>query len=266
MPHNTVDETPVLALHGIHYVRNANPILHGIDWTIARDQHWALLGANGAGKTSLLKIVTGYEWPTAGTVHVLGQHFGECDLRTLRKTIGWVNADLERRLPERDTALAIAASGFDASIGLFREITDAEWQLAHQALGQLGVDHFADRPFDRLSQGEQQRVLIARALVNDPALVILDEPCAGLDPVARAAFLDALQRLSRRDDAPTMVLVTHHIEEIGPWIDRVLVLKDGRALAAGPTSDVVTDDVLSNAFGKPCGVTHDGNGYVLRLE
>lgn len=256
----------VVEIDRLSCVRGGNEILSGISWVIERGRHWALLGSNGSGKTTLLKILTGYEWPTAGDVRVLGRHFGEYDLRELRKTIGWVSAAIEQRLPMRDTAVEIAASGFDASIGLYREPEAAEWERARQAIHQVGADAFANRAFGLLSQGEQQRVLIARSLVNDPALLVLDEPCAGLDPAAREHFLRDIERMLGQAAPPTVVLVTHHIEEIGPWVERVLVLKRGRTLAAGPVGETLTGDVMRQAFDIDCEVVKTGEQYRLTLR
>lgn len=255
----------VVELSNIHLVRNDVTILAGVSWTIRRGQHWGLLGANGSGKTSLLKVLTGYEWPTEGAVTVLGRRFGECSLPDLRRTIGWVSSSLEHRIPERDTALDVVASGYAASMGLYTDLAPAQWQHARHTLAQLGGGAYADRPYGLLSQGERQRALIARALVPGPAVLILDEPCAGLDPAAREAFLADLAALAARPTAPTVVLVTHHIEEIGPWIGHVLVLRGGRVLAAGPTADVLTAQQLGAAFGATCQVERVGARYALRL-
>ncbi|MFA5865611.1 MAG: ABC transporter ATP-binding protein [Phycisphaerae bacterium] len=257
---------PILDLKNIDFLRGSRMILSGVSWTIQPGQHWALLGANGSGKTTLLKIITGYEWPSEGSVSVLGQNFGQCNLPQLRKTIGWVSCALEHNLPEFDTALQIVASGFEASLGLYRDFTQNEFLYARQALEFLGGGYFVDQPYSQLSQGEQQRVLIARALVNKPALLILDEPCSGLDPAARESFLNDLARLTRQNNAPTLIYVTHHIEEIGPWITHVLVLKTGQTLAAGPAPEVLTSRLLSVAFDHPCIVENHNTRYYLRMH
>lgn len=256
----------VIQLTNITFIRSDRIILDRISWTIGRGQHWALLGANGSGKTSLLKIIAGYEWPSDGSVHVLGRHFGDCYLPELRKTIGWVSAAVEHRLPEEDTALEIAASGFDASLGLYRPLRRDETEQTRSALAALGIEGLADQPYQVLSQGEKQRVLIARALVNRPALLILDEPCAGLDPVSRERFLDDLGRLAETPESPTILLVTHHVEEIRPWIDNLLVLKEGRVLAAGSTAATLTAANMGDAFGHPCRIGNTHGRYRLDLN
>jgi iron complex transport system ATP-binding protein len=257
--------TPVVELRNISYVRNANRILEDVSWRIERGQHWALLGANGSGKTSLLKVVTGYEWPTEGEVFVLGERYGACDLREMRRRIGWVSSSLLTYLPTDDTALQVAASGLYASLGIYRDVTDEEWAVAREALARVNMSRFADRRYRLLSQGEQQRVLIARALVHRPALLILDEPCAGLDPAARENLLEDLARIAAHPEAPTLVMVTHHVEEIGPWITHAMILRAGRTLAQAPKTEALRDEHLSAAFGRPCRLERHGERYGLRV-
>jgi len=254
----------IVELRDITYIREGQTILSGVSWRIEPRQHWALLGANGSGKTTLLKVITGYEWPSAGEVAVLGQRFGECDLRALRKLVGWVSSAVLHQFPLHNTARDVVASGLDASIGLYRDFTDAEWAAAEAALTRVGATAVTGRAYRLLSQGEQQRVLIARALVNRPALLILDEPCAGLDPAARERFLEDLEGLTRPADAPTTILVTHHIEEIGPWVSDVLVLRGGRMLAVGAREAVLRAEVLAEAFEGVCRVEAVDGRYYLR--
>lgn len=255
----------IVKLQNIFFKRSDSTILNDISWTIEEKQHWALLGANGSGKTTLLKIITGYEWATKGTVHVFGERFGNCNLRELRKRIGWVSTALEHRLPEKDSAVEIVLSGIDASMGIFRDITENDLQLAHDALAKVNAANCTDRKFGILSQGEQQRILIARALVNKPGLLILDEPCAGLDPAAKVRFLDDLSGLANRSDAPTMILVTHHIEEIDSWINHVMVLKNGHVLSSGLKAEVLTRHILSEALNMEMLVKIEGQRYYLRF-
>ncbi|MCC6154595.1 MAG: ABC transporter ATP-binding protein [Candidatus Hydrogenedentes bacterium] len=250
---------PILSVNNVHFVRNHRQILNGVTWTIAPGEHWAILGANGSGKTTLLKIVTGYEWATEGSVEVLGERFGESDIRVLRKHVGWVSSSLEHRLPANDRAIDVVLSGLDASLGVYRSFDDSEKEAAHCALKSIGGEDLARKRYGVLSQGEQQRVLIARALVARPSILILDEPCAGLDPAARYRFLDDMGRLAQSSDAPALILVTHHIEEIGPWIGKVLVLKNGYVLKQGSPTTALTDEVLSDAFSIPCHVRKTTN-------
>ncbi|MCL4693903.1 MAG: ABC transporter ATP-binding protein [Candidatus Hydrogenedentes bacterium] len=256
---------PVLDLAGVDLVRGGTPILSGVNWRILRGEHWALLGANGSGKTTLLKVITGYEWPTSGSVTVLDNHHGDCDIRALRRHIGWVSSSLEHRLPPEERAVDVVLSGIDASIGVYRQYTEAEHSHAREMLRRVGGGSVSDRQYGVLSQGEQQRVLIARALIARPDLLILDEPCAGLDPAARARFLDDLGVLVKEPQSPNLVLVTHHVEEIGRWINRVLMLKSGRVLASGAPGEVLTDATLSRAFDAVCHVTCRGGGFQISV-
>lgn len=260
-----VPHDAVLVLRDVSFVRGGKPILSDITWAIEPGQHWALLGANGSGKTTLLKIVTGYEWASRGSVYVLGRHFGECDLRALRKAIGWVSASIDAQFPTADTALEIVLAGIDAALGIYRHYTPSETERARAALDAVGASGLAGQAFGTLSQGERQRVDIARALAVRPALLVLDEPCAGLDPVAREHFLKDLERLRGGTQAPATVLVTHHLEEIGPSISHVCVLKGGTIVESGPKALTLRDDVLSHAFDHPCMISRNGGRYRLQL-
>ena len=256
----------IVDAQNVSVFRNGSPILRSVSWRIAAGEHWALLGANGSGKTTLLKIMAGYEWPSEGTISVLGNKYGHCDLREHRKQIGWVSAALEQKLPGRDTVLEIVLSGIDATLGVYRAFDEDEIVRARECLRLMNLNSFANRTFGTLSQGEQQRALIARALVRKPALLILDEPCAGLDPAAREGFLENLDALAAAPDAPALVLVTHHIEEIRPWVSRVLALREGAAVYRGPTGDALTNEVLGTVFERPCWVVRENGRYRLDMR
>lgn len=263
---DSISPERVVSLVGVDCIRNTRPILSNVTWRIARGEHWALLGANGSGKTTLLKIVTGYEWATRGEVCVLGQRFGACDIRELRKSIGWVSTALEQRVPKHITASRVVASGIDASIGVYRDFTVGEERRVGEALAAVSAVPVAEQAFGLLSQGEQQRVLIARALVVRPKLLILDEPCAGLDPTARHQFLDDMGLLASGSEAPTIIFVTHHIEEIRPWIARVLALRDGTVTAEGTRDEVLSGPVLSRVFDADCEVRRANGEYHLTTK
>lgn len=256
----------VVEVGQVTFYRKQRAILSGINWHIEKGQHWALLGANGSGKTTLLKLICGYEWPTFGSVHVLGRRFGACDVRDLRKLIGWVSSAMCHQLPGHDSALHVAASGIEASIGLYRTFSDEELEKAHRILAHLGAEHIAGQRYNTLSQGEQQKTLIARALVSDPKLLILDEPCIGLDPASRERFLQDLDEFAARVDSPTMILVTHHIEEIRPWVGQVLMLKEGKVLTHGRPEEVICSTMMGRLFDCQCRVGKAENGYWLRME
>jgi iron complex transport system ATP-binding protein len=252
----------VIDIEGLRVEREA-VILERIDWRVEAGQHWVILGANGSGKTSLLSAMTGYLPLTAGTISVLGETYGKTDWRDLRTRVGIVSSAINQLMPAHETSLDAIISGKRAMIGLWGDTAADDRARALDILRQIEADAIADRPWRFLSQGERQRVLIGRALMARPELLILDEPCAGLDPVAREQFLQFLERLSHDTGAPSLVLVTHHAEEIMPGFSHVLILKRGRVLASGPKDRVMTAAHLSEAFGAPLRLTHSEGRYSL---
>jgi iron complex transport system ATP-binding protein len=240
----------VVGVSNLRIERDAT-ILRSVDWTIAPGEHWVILGANGSGKTSLLSALTGYLPPTSGEITVLGETYGRTDWRELRKRIGLCSSSIRQLMEGHQTTLETVISGRHAMIGMWGEIRPEEKTQALKILRQVEAAAIRDRPWRFLSQGERQRALIGRALMARPELLILDEPCAGLDPVAREHFLQFLERLARKRGAPTMVLVTHHVEEIMPVFSHVLVLKEGAVLTAGSKIKVLTSSTLSRAFHAP---------------
>lgn len=253
---------PVIEVSGLRVDRDAL-ILDSIDWRVDPGQHWVILGANGSGKTSLLSVLTGYLGPTAGTISVLAQTYGRSDWRELRTRVGLVSSAIRQMMPGNENALSAVASGRHAMIGMWGEIGEAETRRAREILADTETGYLADRPWRFLSQGERQRVLIGRALMADPQLLVLDEPCAGLDPVAREHFLAFVQRLLARPNACTLVLVTHHVEEIVPGFTHVLVLRAGTVLAAGRREAVMTSETLSRAFDTPVRLMERDGRYSL---
>lgn len=237
-------------MQGISWKRDGEWILKDITWQIKKGEHWSLIGLNGSGKTSLLNIINGYIWPTLGTISVLGKKFGTYPLNELRKKIGWVSSSIKEKLHTNDTAVEIVLSGKFASIGLYNQISNGDFQLAHECLEALGAEGLIDRQYGTLSQGEQQKVLIARAMMTAPDLLILDEPCIGLDIFAREDVLKRIQDLSERPDAPTLIYVTHHIEEILPCLSNTLLLKQGEVFAKGKTKEVMTTKQLTAFFNR----------------
>jgi iron complex transport system ATP-binding protein len=238
----------VLEVSSLSLKRGGTKILRDVSWRVTRGQHWVILGANGSGKTSLLSALTGYLMPTAGDILLLGQRYGESDWRELRKRVGLVSSSVRQMMSDDEPALESVISGKFAMIELWGRVTRSDRARATKLLRQVECAYLADRPWRVLSQGERQRVLIGRALMAKPGLLILDEPCAGLDPAAREHFLRFLQRLGRGKHAPTLVLVTHHVEEIMPVFSHVLILKNGRALAAGRKSKTLKPEILSEAL------------------
>src|SRR5215469_831230 len=256
---------PVIEVSGLVVERDVS-ILRGIDWRVERGQHWVIVGANGSGKTSLLRALTGYFPATAGTIRVLGNTYGRSDWRELRKKVGLVSSSVHQMMPEGETALAAVISGKLAMIGQWGEVADADRTRAEKILARIAASPLAERPWLHLSQGERQRDLIGRALMADPRLLIIDEPCAGLDPVAREHFLQFLERLARSKSAPVMVLVTHHVEEITGAFSHLMVLKQGQVIAAGPRREVLTSKTLSAAFDARVRLINRAGRYSLAVE
>jgi iron complex transport system ATP-binding protein len=250
-----------------HYrVELDRPILAGIRFRIEKGEHWALIGANGSGKSTLLSIISGDLWPSRGVVRVLGEEYGRVDKREFRKQIGVVSAALFSSLPAADTGLEVVASGIRAMIGKLGPFEPVELERGRRALRRAFASDAGPKPYGVLSQGERQRVMIARALVNEPKLLVLDEPCSGLDPVARERFLADLGALAREPGGPTQIHVTHHLEEVPPFVTHALVLREGRVLASGAAADVLTSDCLTHAFGAPCHVEVRVEGGVRRFS
>lgn len=258
---------PVARLHVETLQRGDVELLHEVRWELARGQHWVVLGPNGSGKTSLVRILAGYEWPTRGEVEVLGERFGRTDLRELRKRMGFASAAFGDWFAQSEDPLDVVASGFEASVGLWRAPDAAELARAREALAAVGAGYLTTRRYGVLSQGERQRVLIARALVHRPPLLILDEPCEGLDPLARERLLADLGRLAARPEAPTLVQVTHHVEEISAFVTHALLLAEGRVVACGPVGETITGELLSRTYGAEAVVTREGGGrFGLRFR
>ncbi|MDQ0188842.1 ABC transporter ATP-binding protein [Alicyclobacillus cycloheptanicus] len=241
----------VIRLDRVVY-RQSVTILQDVSWHVRRGEHWVIIGNNGSGKTTLLNVINGYVWPTKGVVEVLGQRFGEVDLRELRKSIGWVSAAFGDRVfasHPTDHALDVVASGKYASIGLYDTPDADDIAAARDLLDAFGAAELADRTYHTLSQGQKQRVLLARAWMAKPKLLILDEPCTGLDLLAREQLLTALERMADAPEAPTLLYVTHHPEEVLPLFTHALLMKNGRTVAEGAKYDVLTSEGLSETFG-----------------
>lgn len=236
-----------------------------MSWSVRRGEHWVILGANGSGKTSLLSALAAYLTPSEGSIEVLNQQFGKANWQDLRRQIGVVSSTIRQLMPESEPALETIVSGQYAMIDYWGTITRKDRQFALRILRQIECDYLRDRPWIYLSQGERQRVLIGRALMARPRLLILDEPCAGLDPAAREHFLQFLQRLAQKRAAPTLILVTHHVEEIMPVFSHVLILKEGKVLCADTKHRALTSQNLSKAFNAAVRLQKRGGRYLLRV-
>ncbi len=266
MTNPSESSTPVvLDVRGLRVSRGKATILEGIDWTVRQGEHWALLGANGSGKSSLLSAICGYLVPSEGEIVLLGNAYGESDWSQLKRKVGLVSSVVANRIEPAETALDVVVSGAHGMINFWGHTSGGEIERAQGLLDQVGAGDLRDRRWGLLSQGERQRVLIARALMSGCEILFLDEPCAGLDPVARRRFLDFLQNdVAAHGDAPPLVLVTHHVEEIVPAMGHALVLGAGGQIAGiGPSRSVLSGKVLSSAFGAPVSVRRSKAGWSM---
>lgn len=254
----------VLELENVSLRRDDNWILQDINWKIEKGQNWILFGLNGAGKTAILDLLNAYTFPTKGKMCVLNMEFGKTYLaEKLRTQIGFVSSAIQQKFHLNDNAFEVVLSGAFASIGLYESPTDEMRDKAIMLLKNLGCLEYANRDYGTLSQGEKQKVLIARALMPDPPLLILDEPTNGLDFIAREALLESINHIAINPNPPTIIYVTHHIEEILPIFDKTLLLKEGKIFASGDTSKMISSEQLSNFFGLPVNVTWDNTRPLL---
>jgi iron complex transport system ATP-binding protein len=255
----------VIQMLGVGLRRGETDLLRDVSWSVELDERWVVLGPNGAGKTTLLQLAAAQLHPTTGTVDVLGERLGHVDVFELRPRVGLTSAALAQRLPADERVLDLVVSAGYAVLGRWREVYDrSDEGRARGLLYQLGVSHLAERAFGTLSEGERKRVQIARALMTDPELILFDEPAAGLDLAGREQLVSRLADLAADPDAPTMVLVTHHVEEIPPGFSHGLLLREGVIVAAGLLGEVMRADLLSVTFGTPLALDRLDGRYFAR--
>lgn len=260
MPHAAPPPPVVAELRGVgvRRVTTDQVILADVDWRVRAGEHWALLGANGAGKTTVLRLVGAVTHPTDGTVDVLGHRLGRVDMRELRARIGFVSS--AQRVPEDETVHTVVLTGATGTVQPLWRKYDAETrERAHELLVELDLKELANRPYGVCSGGQRARTLIARALLSEPGLLLLDEPFNALDLPSREDLIDAMHRLAAARPALATVTVTHHLEELAPNVGHALLLRDGRVQAAGPVDAVLTAERLTACFGRPVEVSrHEG--------
>ena len=254
-----------LELAGVTVRRGTATLLDGVDWTVEEDERWVVLGPNGAGKTTLLQVASAQMHPTAGVAGILGEVLGTVDVFELRPRIGLTSAALAELVPRAERVHDVVVSASYAVLGRWRERYDQlDHERAAELLADVGASRLADRTFGTLSEGERKRVLIARALMTDPELLLLDEPAAGLDLGGREDLVSTLSALALDELAPATVLVSHHVEEIPPGFTHALLLRDGRVVAAGPLEQVLTEEIVSSTFGMPIRLRHEDGRWAAR--
>ena len=248
--------------------RNGRLLVGPVTWSVELDERWVIIGPNGAGKTSLLRMAAAMEHPSSGTAYVLGERLGRVDMSELRSRIGLSSAALSQRVPDDEVVRDVVVSAGYAVMGRWREkYDDVDYHRAVDMLESIGAEHLAERTYGTLSEGERKRVLIARALMTDPELLLLDEPAAGLDLGGREELVARMSDLAADPDAPALALVTHHVEEIPPGFSHCLILAEGAVVDSGLLSDVLTAENLSAAFGQSIALdVIDGRYFARRAR
>ena len=264
----TADPDLLIDFRKVSLRRGGNVLVGPLDWAVELDERWVIIGPNGAGKTSLLRIAAATEHPSSGIAFVLGERLGRVDVSELRSRIGLSSSSLAQRIPSDEVVRDLVVSAGYSVLGRWRErYEDIDYQRAIDMLESLGAEHLADRDYGTLSEGERKRVLIARALMTDPELLLLDEPAAGLDLGGREELVARLADLAADPDAPALVLVTHHVEEVPPGFSHCLLLSEGEVVAAGLLPDVLTAENLSDAFGQSIALdVVDGRYFARRVR
>lgn len=255
----------VLEFSGVVVRRNGRNIVDGLDWKVAEDERWVVLGPNGAGKTTVLQLADTLMHPTSGDVTVLGETLGRANVFEIRPRIGFTSSALARRVPADETVRDVVMTAAYSVLGRWNEeYEEPDAERAAQVLRDWALDSLADRLFGTLSDGERKRVLIARAIMTDPELLLLDEPSASLDLGSREVLLGLLSTFAKSPLTPAMVMVTHHVEEIPPGFTHVLLLREGKKVAAGPIGETLTRENLTETFGMPIALAEAGGRYAAR--
>jgi len=255
----------VLEFVDVTVKRGQATLLDGIDWTVEEDERWVVLGPNGAGKTTLLQVAAAQIHPTSGIVGILGEVLGTVDVFDLRPRVGLTSAALADRIPRQELVRDVVVSASYSVLGRWREHYDElDHERARDLLVEVGAGHLLDRTFGTLSEGERKRVQIARALMTDPELLLLDEPAAGLDLGGREDLVSTLTVLAMDAMSPATVLVSHHVEEIPPGFTHAMLLRQGKVVASGPMEQVLTEEVISTTFGMPLQLTHEDGRWAAR--
>lgn len=254
----------MISLRHLTLRREDSLILDDVSLEIAKGENWVILGRNGSGKTTILEMINGYLFPSSGSVEVLGNEYGRCDVREVRKQIGYIGPSLMEKLSLRDPVWEVVATGAFAFLRFYQRIPEDVKAKALELLEDMNLGRLAHHPFGTLSQGERKKAMLARCLIADPELLIMDEPCAGLDLYEREKLLAEVDKLRRRD--VTVVYVTHHVEEIVPLFTHVALLRGGRLAGAGPKRDVLTDAMIRAAYDVPAEVEWDNGRPWIKIK
>jgi iron complex transport system ATP-binding protein len=254
--------TTVASLEKVGFVRDGRAILSDISWTIDQSERWVIVGPNGAGKTTLLGMLASFVQPSQGSVTILGERLGRTDVFELRPRVGFASSDMARRIPDNESVTDAVLTAAWGVTGRWQETyEDIDVRRATRVLSEWRLDHLASHYVGTLSDGERKRVQIARAVMTDPELLLLDEPAGSLDVGAREDVIEMLDHFSSEASSPAMVMVTHHVEEIPTGFTHLLVLQAGKIVAKGPIAETLTGDVMSEAFGRPLSITHNNGRY-----
>jgi iron complex transport system ATP-binding protein len=255
----------VLQFTGVSVVREGNTILDSVNWSVEDDQRWVILGPNGAGKTTMLQMAAAMSHPSSGTVEVLEEPLGGSDLFELRPRIGFASTAMARKLPAKEKVLDVVMTAAYSVLGRWNEeYEDIDSRRAQRVLAEWNLDHLADRTFGTLSDGEQKRVQIARAIMTDPEILLLDEPAASLDLGSREELLTMLSGYASETNSPAIIMVTHHVEEIPRGFTHVLLLANGRVVRSGPLAEALTSETLTETFGLPIELTETDGRFAAR--
>ena len=255
----------ILRLSSVSLEIEGRKIIRDLSWQVGDGENWVVIGPNGAGKTTLLRIVNGYLWPSSGRVSVLGEAFGRSDLRELRRRIGFVSAYLGDWIPSEERVIDVVVSGRYASTRLWKDPSSEELAYANRMLRRVGCERYRNAKVGKLSQGEKQKVVIARALMARPQLLTLDEPCAGLDLPGREQFLSSVGRIAE-SGSPAIIYVTHRVEEIPAGFTHALLVRGGRVTAKGGIENTLTSDNLSRCFQVPIRVSRRRNRFYAIID
>ena len=261
----TTDPDLLVDMRDVEFVRGSRTLVGPVTWQVELDERWVVIGPNGAGKTTLIRMASAQEFPSAGTVFILGERVGATDMRDLRAAIGVTSSAVAQRVPDDEKVGDLVVSAGYAILGRWREDYDEmDYEQALEVLEQVGAIHLMDRRWGTLSDGEKKRVLVARAVMTNPELLILDEPAAGMDLGGREDLLGYLADLAMDPDAPAIVMITHHLEEIPAGFTHAMLLDEGEVVAQGLIEDVLTSENVSRAYHQPIEVTVDEGRYFAR--